>query len=60
MTAQELAAKLIDKFGGQAQAAKKAGVCQATLSKIARGVTVDVKISTVDKLKNGLKQKAGV
>lgn len=56
MTAQELAVKLIDKCGGQKEAAEKAKLCQASLSKIARGITVDVKKSTLDKLKLALRK----
>ena len=58
MNAQELALKVIGRFGGQNNAAKICGLNQATLSLIASGKTTDVKTSTIEKLKKGLKQKA--
>ena len=58
MNAQELALKVIGRFGGQNNAAKISGLNQSTLSLIASGKTTDVKTSTIEKLKKGLKQKA--
>ena len=58
MNAQELALKVIGRFGGQNNAAKICGLNQSTLSLIASSKTTDVKTSTIEKLKKGLKQKA--
>ena len=58
MNTQELALKVINRFGGQNNAARICGLNQSTLSLIANGKTTDVKISTIEKLKKGLKQKA--
>lgn len=57
MTAQEMAIKLVDKFGGQAEAAKRCGVSQGTLSLMINGKLKDTKASTIAKLKAGLKIK---
>ena len=70
MNAQEIAKKLVERFGSQRKVANECGISQAqisyivsglnqsTLSLIASGKTTDVKTSTIEKLKKGLKQKA--
>lgn len=57
MTAQEMASEVIYKFGGQKYAALACGLSQGTLSLIVNGKLKDAKVSTIEKLKHGLKQK---
>ncbi|TGI75204.1 hypothetical protein E5P38_22620 [Escherichia coli] len=58
MNAQEIATKLVERFGSQRKVANECGISQAQISYIVSGKTTDVKTSTITKLKNGLKQKA--
>lgn len=60
MTAQEMAAELIYLFDNQKAAAKACGLSQASLCLIVNGKIKDVKLSTIEKLKRGLKLKPGV
>jgi DNA-binding Xre family transcriptional regulator len=57
MTAQEMAAEVIYKFGSQKDAARMCGLSQGTLSLVVNGKLKDAKLSTIDKLKRGLKMK---
>jgi len=58
MNAQEIAKKLVERFGSQRKVANECGIPQAQISYIVSGKTTDVKTSTIEKLKKGLKQKA--
>ena len=58
MNAQEIAKKLVERFGSQRKVANYCGISQAQISYIINGKTTDVKTSTIEKLKKGLKQKA--
>jgi len=58
MNAQEIAKKLVERFGSQRKVANECGISQAQISYIVSGKTTDVKTSTIEKLKKGLKQKA--
>jgi len=60
MNARELALKSVEKFGSQRKAALNCGLSQAAISDIINGKIVDVKTSTIEKLKNCLKQKTRV
>ncbi len=57
MNAKEIATKLVDRFGSQRKVAYLCGISQAQISYIISGKTTDVKTSTIEKLKKGLKQK---
>ena len=58
MNAQELSIKLVEKFGSQRKAANECGLSQAAISGFISGKVTDVKTSTIQSLKKGLKQKA--
>ena len=57
MNAQELAIKLVEKFGSQRKAASECGLSQAAISGFISGKVTDVKTSTIQSLKKALKQK---
>lgn len=57
MNARELALKSVEKFGSQRKAALNCGLSQAAISDIINGKIVDVKTSTIEKLKKLLKTK---
>lgn len=57
MNARDLAIKSVEKFGSQRKAAIQCGLSQAAISDIISGKITDVKTSTIEKLKNSLKQK---
>ena len=57
MNAKEIATKLVDRFGSQRKVANECGISQSQISYIISGKTTDVKTSTIEKLKKGLKQK---
>jgi len=58
MTYQEIAIKLVEKYGTQKSAADACGVSQPTISNLVNGKKTNVKADTAEKLKNGLKHRA--
>ncbi len=57
MNAQEIAKKLVERFGSQRKVAYLCGISQAQISYIISGKTTDVKTSTIEKLKKGLNKR---
>lgn len=57
MNAQEIAIKLVERFGSQRKVAYLCGISQAQISYIISGKTTDVKTSTIEKLKKGLNKR---